>query len=272
MTELVPDIATRTNTQVTNLIVGPMGTFTSRVWDVHTHSLLKGIISHAFRKLSASMSFYMCGEGRAAPSWYMYVLGHANIFVSLNYMNLVLYNFPSLHNNERDRKYNDLLAKHDRDMIQIRREIDMKQDRPHKRRRDDEMEIPAIRVDADDDVVVVDRAEMDMKHNGDPDGVVEVVVDAADDDDLIRPPVVVRTVNVFRIGGGTIDVPVYVREYDSELRPRLSSIERHIYDTKEITRLQNGPWVDMDMTQMLYKDFKRLEIPRELWKKYRLSS
>ena len=117
--ELYPDIAGYTNTQMTNRIVGPMYTITSKIWDARSQALIKGTISHTFRKLSASLSFYMCGEGRAAPSWYMYVLAHANIFVSLNYMNITLYNFPSLHNDERDKKYIDLLAKHDRDMVVI---------------------------------------------------------------------------------------------------------------------------------------------------------
>ena len=253
MAELVPDIATRTNTQVTNLIVGPMGTFTSRVWDVHTHSLLKGIISHAFRKFSASLSFYLCGEGRAAPSWYMYVLAHANIFVSLNYMNIVLYNFPSQHNDERDRKYNDLLAKHDRDMIQIRREIDLKQDR--KRRRDDDIELP----DTDDDELPVPRAlssdddidEMDREH----------------DDDAAAEPVIARpTVSVPRIGGGMIDVPVYIKRP----RRRLTGHERVYYEYDIIIELKRGAWSEIDMTKMVWRHFKEMGMTQKLWKKFRL--
>ena len=273
--DLYPDIAKYTNSQVTARIVGPMYTITSKIWDVHEQALVKGTISHLFRKASASMSFFMCGEGRAAPSWYMYVLGHANIFISLNYMNIVLYNFPSLHNDERDRKYNELNDKHDRDMVEMRRLMDTKQDR--KRRRDyDESDdepddepddAPDDAPDAPDAPVIDIPRGVELEISSDDD--FEIVFEDGDDD-LVQPPIIaVRTVNVPRIGGGMIDVPVYVREYHSELRPRLTSAQRDTFDMKEIVRLRNGPWAEMDVTQMFYKDFDKLEIPRLLWKQYR---
>ena len=62
-------------------------------------------IFHTFWKLGASLSLDQFGEERSSPSWYMYVLAHANIFVSLNYMNIVLYKFPSVRNEEIDPQF-----------------------------------------------------------------------------------------------------------------------------------------------------------------------
>ena len=274
--DLYPDIASYTNTQVTNRIVGPMYTITSKIWDARSQALIKGTISHTFRKLSASLSFYLCGEGRAAPSWYMYVLAHANIFVSLNYMNITLYNFPSLHNDERDKKYIDLLAKHDRDMVEIRRIIATKQDRPPLKRRrlnDDELsddDAPDIRAMSSGD----DIDEMDEKHNSDDEPDVRfdddddaMIADplSDDDDDASESDIARPTVSVPRIGGGMIDVPVY-----SKPRRRLSPEERIAYDNRKILKMKLGPWAQIDMTKMVWRHSKTMGMTQQLWKKYRL--
>ena len=94
---------------------------------------------------------------------------------------------------------------------------------------------------------------MDRNHNSDDDVAAESVI--------ARP-----TVSVPRIGGGMIDVPVYVKRP----RRRLTGHERVDYEYDIIIELKRGPWSEIDMTKMVWRHFKEMGMTQKLWKKFRL--
>ena len=131
MVQLWPDIATQTNTQVTAKFIGPMKTLTRKIWDDDSWALLKGIVGHAFHKMGASYSFNNFGHGHNASSWYMYLLAHEDVFTSLNYMNIVLYAFPSVQDDEVNRRFDEFVKDH----AKMRSDIDRLNDITRVKRR-----------------------------------------------------------------------------------------------------------------------------------------
>ena len=91
--QLVADLGyTRmANDELSNHFTGMEKTILSHLWSREDLEATSGGVSHIFRKLYASLSYWMfCLMTQAENSWYQMVLGHSTPMSSMNYMTIKL--------------------------------------------------------------------------------------------------------------------------------------------------------------------------------------
>jgi hypothetical protein len=147
------------NTNLTGKIIGRMKTILDHAWDPASLVATKGGISHNFRKLGTDLARFLYANMQNENSYYMFYLGHTNLFASLSYMNLRLKDV-SLLSMERDAAYR---AEYQnlKDIVTDNTYRIAALERRSKRRRGNDGD------DADDDD---DDDGMDYKHDEEPRG------------------------------------------------------------------------------------------------------